>query len=456
MNKQRWFNYRPICLVFAFLLLGTIFAFYITKHTALTIIVSVLVLALFIFIAILSKKVKFILIPLLAFMVGVGAYYLTIHNFNKGVDYKPSEISARVYVVGKKNDSFLYLKADNVILDGKKINENVIIYVYDTESLYQGIEIGSNLTIKLTNFYHSDIFASDIPNANLIFDNTKYVVTAKIDNVLVGKTDKTFAETIKNKIKNNLYEGLTNDNAEIAYSSLFGEKEMLNESQYTAFRTSGVAHLLAVSGLHVGIITSILYFLLNKFKVKKLARLLIVAPILLFYMYICNFATSIIRASIMTVVLMLADIFGEEYDSFCSISIAGIVIFAINPLCVYDVSFLMSFSCVLGIAMLYKPIYKALIKANFHKKVASSVALSLSSTISLMIIMAYYFQTLNVISIVANLIIIPIFTIAFSIFSLYNSISKELLIDSNFSTCSCRFSNVSFIVVFFFRELSTN
>ena len=57
----------------------------------------------------------------------------------------------------------------------------------------------------------------------------------------------------------------------------------------------------------------------------------------------------------MSVVLMLADFFGEEYDSFCSISIAGIVIYFLNPLCVFDISFLMSFGCVAGIAVLYKP-----------------------------------------------------------------------------------------------------
>ena len=125
----------------------------------------------------------------------------------------------------------------------------------------------------------------------------------------------------------------------------------------------------------------------------------------------------------MAIVLLLSNIVGEEYDSFFSISLAGIIIFATNTLCVFDVSFLMSFSCVLGIAMLYRPIYKALVKSKFNKKIASSVALSLSSTISLMMIMAYFFQTLNVISIVANLIIIPIFTITFSIVFIVSFVS---------------------------------
>ena len=65
----------------------------------------------------------------MAFLVGVVAYNLIILNFNKEVDYKPTEVLARVSYIGKKNDSYLYLQADSVELDGNKINENIIIYL---------------------------------------------------------------------------------------------------------------------------------------------------------------------------------------------------------------------------------------------------------------------------------------------------------------------------------------
>ena len=116
----------------------------------------------------------------------------------------------------------------------------------------------------------------------------------------------------------------------------------------------------------------------------------------------------------MSLILLMSKIMHKQYDSFNSISIAGIVIFLINPFCIFDVAFLLSFSCVIGITMLYKPIRKVLHKTHINAKIRDALAISLSTTISIVMVMAFYFRTLNIISIVANVLIIPIFTIAFS------------------------------------------
>ena len=421
MTKERWFNYRPICLVFAFLLLGSVFAFFVayenTISTIISIIAAVLVMGFILIIAIKKKKLKYFFIPLLSLLIGVLVFNLTIYNFNKGIksNYLPSVIEARISSVGKENDSYLYLQADSVVLDGDKIKENIIIYCYDTSSLYEKIEVGAIVKFNPSSFYHEDIFKHEIPYAKLITNNIKYVTSVNISKLSIIGIDKTFAETIKEKVKENLSLGLTNENTEIAYSSLFGEKTLLSEDQYSAYQLSGIAHLLAVSGLHVGIIVGLFRKAFKRMKKRPWIKLVVICPLLLMYVYICNFAYSVIRAGIMATILLLSDVLGTEYDSYCSISLAGIVIYFINPLCVFDVSFLMSFGCVIGIAMLYKPIYKMLtVKIYFNKTIASSVAMSLSATISLLFIMAFFFQNLNFISIIANIIIIPIFTVAFT------------------------------------------
>ena len=418
MSKERWFNYRPLCLVFAFLLLGSVFAFFVAYQNIISTIISlisiVLVMGFILIIAIKKKKLKYFFIPLLSLLIGVLAFNLTIFNFKKGVDYTPSVIQARISSVGKENDSYVYLQADSVVLDGKEIKENIIIYLYDTTSLYEDIEVGALVKFKPSSFYHENIFKNEIPYAKLITNNIKYVSATNIKNLTILDVDKTFAELVKERVKENLSLGLSNENTEIAYSALFGEKALLGSEQYSAYQLSGVAHLLAVSGLHSGIIVGLFRKLFKRMKKRLWIKLAVICPLLLIYMYFCNFAYSIIRASIMATILLLSEVLGTEYDSFCSISLAGIVIYFINPLCVFDVSFLMSFGCVIGIAMLYKPIYKMLtVKLHFHKTIASSAAMSLSATISLIFIMAFFFQNLNIISIIANIIIIPIFTIAF-------------------------------------------
>ena len=426
MEKERWFNNRPICLIFLFLMLGSVFAFYLSSTPEIALIVfSIVFFALFLLFLKINKIKTFVLI-FLAFVIGAGAYNLTTYNFYKNEIVTPSQITARISTVGKANDSYLYIEADSVKLDGKEINSNIVIYLYDTDSLYSGIEIGRKITFSPNSFYQNDLYKYETPQASLITSNLKYTSSANMGKVALGDVDKTFAETIKQKIKENLKNGLSNENVEIAYSSLFGEKELLSDSQYSAYKLSGVAHLLAVSGLHVGIIVGILNFFLKRIKYRKWIKLVAIAPFLLFYMYICNFAFSIIRATIMSIMLLISDSIGTEYDSLCSISIAGIVIYCINPLCVFDISFLMSFMCVLGIAMFNKPINKMLSYIKCPKALSSSISLSLSSTISLLFIMAFYFQNLNVISILANIILIPIFTIAFVVIFIISIIALIL------------------------------
>lgn len=445
MTKERWFNYRPICLIFVFLLLGSVFAFFVAYDSIISAIISlisvVIIIGCILTIAIVRKKLKYFYIPLFSFLIGVLAFNLTIFNFNNGVinNYVPSVVQARISSVGKANDSFLYLQADSVILDGEEIKENIIIYVYDSSSLYKDIEVGAKIKFNPTSFYKEDIFKNEIPYAKLITNNVKYVTNVNISKLSVMEVDKTFAEMVKERIKENLSLGLSNENTEIAYSALFGEKAMLNSEQYDAYQLSGVAHLLAVSGLHVGIIVGLFRKIFKKLKKHLWVKLAVICPLLLIYMYICNFAYSIIRASIMATILLLSEQFGTEYDSFCSISVTGIIIYFINPLCVFDVSFLMSFGCVIGIAILYKPIYKMLTeKLKFNKTIASSASMSLSATISLIFVMAFFFQNLNIISIIANIIIIPLFTVAFtcnfiiSIISLFIPILAYLMYPINY------------------------
>jgi len=411
--KERWFNYRPICLVFAFLLLGSVFSFFVVKEIVFTLIITILILSLFILLAVYKKSLKYILIPLIAFTVGVGLYYNSIYNFEKAIDYTPKTIEARIYNVSNEKNRMIAVECDDCKFNKTKQNSNIILYIYDNEGLFKDIHVGSVIKFSPLKFYKTDLFYHYLPNTKAYSNNLKYTATVEIDNITYIKTDKNFDEIVKDKVKDNLYLGLTNENAELAYSALFGDKDLLPEKQYDVFKLSGVAHLLAVSGLHVGIIVGILNYIFKKCKIKKWYKFAIIAIFLLLYMHICGYSVSIIRASIMSLILLLANILGKEYDSFTSISIAGIIIFLINPLCVFDVAFLLSFSCVIGITMLYRPIKKTLTKTKLPNKLVDSVSISLATTISIVFIMAFYFKTLNIISIIANVILIPIFTFGF-------------------------------------------
>lgn len=411
--KERWFNYRPICLTFAFLLLGSLFACFFSKQLALTIVISIIVAVLLLILAIYKKKFRYFIIPLTSFVLGVISFNISVYSFNSNITEMPNEISARICSTGKPNDNYIRMQADSCTFDGESAGNNIYIIIYDSTGLYAGVEIGSQIKFKPSGFYKNELFTNDTPDAKLFSENIKYTAIVNFENIEIIGLDKTLAETVKENVKENLKLGLSNENVEIAYSCLFGDKELLSENQYSAYKLSGIAHLLAVSGLHVGIIVLVISKLLEIFKIKRWGKLCIIGVFLFFYTYICNFSISVIRASIMAIILMLSRILKQEYDTYNSISIAGIIIFIINPLCLFDISFVMSFSCAIGIAMLYKPILKASIKLKINDSIAKAFALSASTMVSLIIIMAFYFKTLNVISILANVILIPIFTLAF-------------------------------------------
>ncbi len=426
--KTRWFNFRPLCVIFLCLTLGSLFGFYITRNKVATIVCLVAFLAIVLFAAISRKKIAYLLLPILTFGIGFGVYSLAVHNYNKTIDFVPDEIEGRVYLVEKPNDSSMRVQLDSCKFNGESHKEKMYLYIYDNTGLYENIEIGSVIKFEPLSFYKNELIGEDddIPQAGFYSENLKYTASAYMSDLTYIKIDRTFAETIKQYIKNNLHNGLSNENVEIAYSALFGEKEMLSENNKDAYSLAGVAHLMAVSGLHVGIITGVLYKLLDLLKIKRFKRFAVVAVVLLFYAYICNFSVSIVRASIMSLMLILAPLVFREYDTLSAISLAGAIIFFINPFSIFDISFLMSFSCVLGITMLNKPINAALEKLKLPAWLSTSLALSTSTVISLMFIMAYYFRKMTIIALLANIVIIPIFTIVFSITFVFAIVSLIL------------------------------
>ena len=85
------------------------------------------------------------------------------------------------------------VEADSCVFDGKKSNDNLIIYIYDSSSLFENMEIGNVISFSPSNFYHTDLFYGEIPNASAYAKNNKYVATVSIGNITYQNSQKTFA-----------------------------------------------------------------------------------------------------------------------------------------------------------------------------------------------------------------------------------------------------------------------
>ncbi len=414
--KGRIFNYRPLCVVFLSLLLGSLFAYWIDVWKVWIIILTSAFVAISITVAIVKKKIKYFLVPIISFVLGFGLFHIACFVFyDKTISKTPSEIQVRIYSIDEESSETMIVYADSCYFDNKKQDTTLKLYIYDDENLYKDIEVGKIIKFKPNWFAVKNIYYEESVDSSAFSDKCRYMASVNFKDItFVGENLQT-NEVIRNKIKTNLTKGLTNQNTELVYSALFGDKTLLSEGVYDNFKLSGVAHLLAVSGLHVGILVGILMGILKLFKAKPWVKLIVISVILLFYSYLCGFSVSVTRAAIMSVIMLIAPILFAEYDSLSSLSLSGIVLFLLNPFVAFDVRFILSFSCVLGIIMFTKPISRFLNKLKLPTVISNSIAISTSTTIALIIPLAYFFNNLNIISILANIILIPIFSIGFTI-----------------------------------------
>ncbi len=222
--------------------------------------------------------------------------------------------------------------------------------------------------------------------------------------------------------------------AEPPFSSIFralvlGEQGDIPEGIRELFIISGIAHLLAISGDHLGIVALLSFslffwvlrrseFLLLSFSVKKLASFLTI-PFLLLYTLIAGGGISVVRSAIMVIVLFLSILFDRERHLLHSLALAAFLILLFSPPSLFDVSFQLSFLAVLSILYLVPRILKELRRDEFPIPFRSSMKGLLIKYIKISLIttgvailgtapfVALHFNRFSLIGFLTNLIAIP-------------------------------------------------
>ncbi len=198
---------------------------------------------------------------------------------------------------------------------------------------------------------------------------------------------------------------LSPKNANILYAMMFGDKSVLIWGLRCDFTVSGLAHMLAVSGFHIDLLYFVLCCLLRWCHIPKRVHLWVVAPIVLFYGYLCGWRYAVMRAVIMCLVYAFAKHRLRVADPLSVLSLAAVVILLIYPYALVSVSFLLSFACVLGINLWFEIIYRVIpVKA---------VAMYLAVMTGAMPFIIYFFGRVPVFGLVANIILEPMLVLAF-------------------------------------------
>ncbi len=206
-----------------------------------------------------------------------------------------------------------------------------------------------------------------------------------------------------------------------ARALLLGDDHDLDYDTDTALKVSGIRHVVAVSGLHV----AILYTMLRAISLnRRFFTALIGFPALLLFCAVAGFTPSVTRACIMVALMILAQLMNQEYDSPTALAFAALVMLAAFPLVITSVSFQMSFLCVVGILLFDAPISAWLqaklgvpkgktIKSKLKRCFISSVSVSLSAIILTTPLSAFYFGTVSLVGVLTNLMTLWAVSLAF-------------------------------------------
>lgn len=245
------------------------------------------------------------------------------------------------------------------------------------------------------------IFVSEVSNVEKIMpDNFVYKIFR-------------FRGRVYKCLKNVYFKNLNSESASIAEALVLGNKNDVPGYVLENFKKSGVFHLLAISGLHISILLYFINWIFRKINFFTSSFWLIFI-FLLIYNFLVGEKASMQRATIMSVFVILAGMWGREYSQRIVLYFTYIAMILSNPSFFYDLGFWLSFSSMAAIIFVSPVLLKFLSKIFPKFKIKESyivrmVILTISVQIVLTPIVSYFFGGVSTVAVAANLIIIPVF-----------------------------------------------
>jgi competence protein ComEC len=221
--------------------------------------------------------------------------------------------------------------------------------------------------------------------------------------------------------------GLSADNLAVLSAMTLGEKSGLTHQIRDLYMTGGVSHILALSGLHLGIVYMVLNTILlgrwRSMRFRWVSQLIIIAAIWAFVL-LTGFSLSLVRSAIMFTVLSIGAIIHRENTTINSLALAAFIIVLANPFAVFDVGFQLSFISVFSIVVLNASKWHVRMpKSRIPNYVCALFWTSLSAQLGTAPLVAYYFHRFPTYFLITNLWVIPLVTVLISVTLLFFAVS---------------------------------
>jgi len=257
-----------------------------------------------------------------------------------------------------------------------------------------------------------------------------------------------FASKLKNYIVSYLlsFSNITDSTKAFTIALITGDKSFLNKNGYKLFRESGVIHVLAISGLHVGILYVTLYFFFSKLlRLNNKIVSYLIALILIGYAFITGLSPSVIRAVIMFSLIQFGRSYNKTTNTLNIVFSSAFLMLFYEPDLIVDVGFQLSYSAVIGIVltMQYSGL-QSLVKKKYLSISWNVLLVNFAAFFFTMPVISFHFGVVNFTSIWASVFVVPIITIA-----LYLGVLLLILSFNNYFA-----EKVFFILDYLFNGLS--
>ncbi len=197
---------------------------------------------------------------------------------------------------------------------------------------------------------------------------------------------------------------------------LLGNDLRIDNNLRTSFSHAGIAHVLALSGLHMGIVAGLFYLLLFPLDYLRLRRLRLTLTIVMMWLFalLTGMSPSVARAATMTSFVMLSLMIHRKNSALNTLMIAAILLMLIEPRVIYNAGFQLSFITVAAIVALHDNLPQPSRKHHFRYRILSTLAISAIALLVTLGLTAYYFNTISWASVLTNLLVLPVLPVLIS------------------------------------------
>lgn len=256
---------------------------------------------------------------------------------------------------------------------------------YETYSLFQGI----THQVYLTNEDYVVLPATDKAWFKNFIYNTRSWVVSVMQRFINGEKEQGLAEAL-----------------------LIGYKDDLDKNLVQAYSNTGVVHIIAISGLHLGLIYELLVLLTKPLKRRKRfawPRLLLIVSSLWLFSILAGAGPSVLRSAVMFSLIALGEVALRKTYIINTLAFSAFVLLCIDPFWLWDVGFQLSYSAVLSIVLFFRPVYNWV---RFQNKIInffwSLTAVTISAQILTLPVSVYHFHQMPTLFLLTNFLAVPV------------------------------------------------